>query len=168
MIKTILSYIGLFSPIYLFLISILLLRNYKIYLSFYIFGTIINTILNIILKIIIKEPRPDEDYKLITIGSSNGHRFGADVYGMPSGHAQTVAFNLAFITGILKSPIITIFYSIISIITLGQRYIYKNHTILQLFIGFIIGTAIGILFYKTANQKIKGELNEKQDDNGPL
>jgi membrane-associated phospholipid phosphatase len=168
MIKNILAYIGAFSPIYLFFISLLLLRNHTVYLSFYAIGTIINTILNITLKAIIKEPRPNEDYKLISISTSNGQRYGPDVYGMPSGHAQSAAFNLAFITGLFKSPSITCFYLVITIITLGQRYIYKNHTILQLLVGFIIGLIIGTLSYIKANEKIKGHINEKQDDNAPL
>jgi membrane-associated phospholipid phosphatase len=168
MIKKLIAYIGAFSPIFLFFISLLLLRKYTVYLSFYAIGTIINTILNITLKSIIQEPRPNEDYKLVTISTSNGHRFGPDVYGMPSGHAQNAAFNLAFITGLFKSPAITSFYLVITIITLGQRYIYKNHTILQLLVGFIIGTIIGTLCYIKANEKIKGHITEKPDDNGPL
>jgi len=168
MINKIFAYIGAFSPIYLFFISLLLLRNYSVYLSFYTIGTIINTILNITLKSIIQEPRPNEDYKLISISTSNGHRFGPDVYGMPSGHAQNAAFNLAFMTGLFKSPTITSFYLVITIITLGQRYIYKNHTLLQLFVGFILGLIIGTLSYIKANEKIKGHINEKPDDNGPL
>ena len=164
MIKKLIAYIGAFSPIFLFFISLLLLRKYTVYLSFYAIGTIINTILNITLKSIIQEPRPNEDYKLVTISTSNGHRFGPDVYGMPSGHAQNAAFNLAFITGLFKSPVITSFYLVITIITLGQRYIYKNHTILQLIIGLIIGTLLGYLTYNVANKYITGNIKMKKDD----
>jgi membrane-associated phospholipid phosphatase len=168
MIKKILAYIGAFSPLYLFFISLLLLRNYKNYMSFYVIGIIINTILNLTLKSIIKQPRPDEDYKMVLIGTVNGHRFGPDIYGMPSGHAQNCAFNLIFITYVFKSPLITCCYLVITIITLCQRYIYNNHTISQLLVGLLFGSIIGVITYYYANKRVKGYINEKEDDNGPL
>jgi uncharacterized protein YneF (UPF0154 family) len=53
-------------------------------------------------------------------------------------------------------------------ITVYQRYIYKNHTIPQLIVGFIIGIASGILVYFIGYKTMKGVLKMKPDDNGPL
>ena len=168
MIQLILGYIGIWTPFIFFLFSLLLLRHKPTYRTYYIIGSIINFILNSLLKLIIKEPRPDGDYRLIDIGTSNGKRFGPDVYGMPSGHAQISAFNLAFITASLHSSAITCLYLIFTIISLGQRYIYNNHTLLQLFVGLCIGLATGIATYIVANKKVRGDITEKKDDNGPL
>ena len=48
------NYIGLYAPIILFVLTIIILRNKTIFLQFFIAGFILNTILNIILKLIIK------------------------------------------------------------------------------------------------------------------
>jgi membrane-associated phospholipid phosphatase len=162
------DYIGSLAPIILFILSVLLLRNMKIYLLFFVFGFILNHILNIILKLAIKEPRPTKDQKAIEIGVTNGARISFDKFGMPSGHAQNCGYCLAFITMTLNNPYITILYTIISFNSLFQRYSYNNHTILQLIIGIIIGTTFGYIIYMFANKNIIGNIKMKKDDNGPL
>jgi membrane-associated phospholipid phosphatase len=162
------DYIGSLAPIILFVLSLLLLRNMKIHLQFFVFGFILNNILNIILKLAIKEPRPTKDQKAIEIGVTNGARISFDKFGMPSGHAQNCGYCLAFITMTLNNPYITILYTIITFNSLFQRYLYNNHTILQLIIGIIIGTTFGYLIYMFANKNIIGNIKMKKDDNGPL
>lgn len=162
------DYIGSLAPIILFVLSILLLRNMKTYLRFFVFGFILNNILNIILKLAIKEPRPTKDQKAIEIGVTNGARISFDKFGMPSGHAQNCGYCLAFITMTLNNPYITSLYTIITFNSLFQRYSYNNHTILQLIIGIIIGTTFGYLIYTFANKNIIGNIKMKKDDNGPL
>jgi membrane-associated phospholipid phosphatase len=162
------DYIGSLAPIILFVLSLLLLRNMKIHLRFFVFGFILNNILNIILKLAIKEPRPTKDQKAIEIGVTNGARISFDKFGMPSGHAQNCGYCLAFITMTLNNPYITILYTIITFNSLFQRYLYNNHTILQLIIGIIIGTTFGYLIYMFANKNIIGNIKMKKDDNGPL
>jgi membrane-associated phospholipid phosphatase len=63
---------------------------------------------------------------------------------MPSGHAQQTAYSLLFsylITGrfLYES-------SFLFLLTIFQRYVYKNHTVPQLLIGGILG---GIIAYIT-------------------
>ncbi len=164
----ILSYIGLYAPIILFILSIFFLRNMRTYLLLFVSGFILNNTMNILLKLAIKEPRPSKDQKSIEIGVVNGARIGFDKFGMPSGHAQHCGFCLAFITMALNDPFITALYLIISVISLFQRYLYNNHTILQLIIGFIIGISFGILNYQIGNKYITGNIKMKKDDNGPL
>ena len=64
-----------------------------------------------------------------------------------------------------KEPFITTLYLSVSVISLFQRYLYNNHTILQLIIGLIIGTFFGYLTYITANKYIMGNIKMKKDDN---
>jgi len=158
------DYIGLLAPMILFIITIFLLRNKTTYLLFFIFGTILNNIINALLKLFIKEPRPLNDQKMIEIGITNNARIGFDKYGMPSGHAENCGFALTFITLTLNSPIITGLYLIISFISLYQRYLYSNHTILQLLVGFVIGIGVGYGMYSMAKNYIMGNIKMKKDD----
>ncbi len=162
------DYIGVYAPIILFILSLFLLRNMTTYLYFFISGFILNNILNILLKLAIKEPRPSKDQKAIEIGVVNGIRIGFDNFGMPSSHAQNCSYCILFITMTLKSSFITCLYSSISVISLFQRYLYNNHSILQLAIGFIIGGGVGYLTYIIGNKFITGNIDMKMDENGPL
>lgn len=166
-LKLIIDYIGLYAPIILFIFTFLLLRNMTNYLTYFLVGFIINNILNIILKLIIKEPRPFKDDKTIEIGIANGQRISFDKFGMPSAHAQNCAFLIIFITMVLNNPYITALYALITTISLFQRYLYNNHSLIQLFVGLLIGSLLGYIIYLLANKKIKGVINMKKDDNGP-
>ena len=159
------DYIGVYAPIILFLLTIFLLRNTHTYLIFFIVSFIFNSILNIILKILIKEPRPNDDQKTIEICVTNGIRVSFDKFGMPSGHAQMCSFSIIFITYVLNNPHITTLYLLFTIISLYQRYIYNNHTMLQLFIGTIIGSVIGYISYIITNKYITGDITINKDDN---
>ena len=156
--------IGFFAPGILFMFSVLFLRHMSNYLLFYIVGTVLNNILNIILKMIIKEPRPSKEQKFIEIGVTNGISFSFDKFGMPSGHAQNCGFSLAFITLVFNNPFITTLYLIITLASLMQRYLYKNHTILQLIVGFIIGLFTGYVTYLCGSKYIMGNIKIKKDD----
>ena len=162
------DYIGLYAPIILFILSLFLLRNMATYLRFFVSGFILNNILNIILKLFIKEPRPTQDQKAIEIGLVNGARIGFDKFGMPSGHGQNCGYCLAFITMTLNNPFITAIYSVITVISLFQRYLYNNHTILQLLVGILVGYSFGYLTYSIGHKYIMGNIKMKKDDNGPL
>jgi len=163
-----LDYIGLFAPIILFILTLFLLRNMITYLKYFIVGFILNNALNIFLKLTLKEARPTNDQKVIEIGIVNGARIGFDKFGMPSGHAQNCGYCLAFIFLALNSPFITSIYILISFISLLQRYLYNNHTILQLIIGLFIGIGFGVLSYVITNKNIMGNIKMRDDDNGPL
>jgi membrane-associated phospholipid phosphatase len=156
--------IGIFAPLILFLLSILLLRNKQTYLKAFVIGFILNNIINAILKLLIKAPRPSKDQRALEIGIANGERIAFDKYGMPSGHAQNAGFALVYISLIFNSPFITGFYLIISFISMYQRYLYNNHTILQLIIGFLIGAGLGYICYFITNRFIMGNLKTKKDD----
>jgi membrane-associated phospholipid phosphatase len=159
--------IGYYAPLILMIGSIFLLQNKYKTLLVYIGGLILNNVLNAILKYAIKEPRPYRDMRILEIAIDNGERFGFDMYGMPSGHAQNCGFNLAFITLTLHNPVITTGYSVFTLLSLYQRYKYFNHTILQLIIGLIIGLLFGYLAYYVSNKWLKGNLKIRSDDFAP-
>jgi membrane-associated phospholipid phosphatase len=135
------------------------------YLSYFAGGFIVNNGLNSILKLIIQEPRPSNDQRALEIGIANGHRVSFDKFGMPSGHAQTCGFALVFMSLVFDSPKMTAFYLVVSFITMAQRYIYNNHTIFQLIVGFVTGGMFGYLTYIIANKQMMGCLKMKPDDN---
>jgi membrane-associated phospholipid phosphatase len=162
------DYIGLYAPVILFILTLFLLRNMKTYLQFFVTGFILNNILNIILKIAIKDARPNDEQRRIEIGVVNRARIGFDKFGMPSGHAQNCGFCLSFITLVLNDHFISTLYACISIISLFQRYLYKNHTILQLAVGLFVGIGFGYLTYLFGNKDIMGNIKMKKDDNAPL
>jgi membrane-associated phospholipid phosphatase len=163
-----LKYIGLYAPIILFFLTLILLRNKVNFLQFFVAGFILNNILNILLKLLFKHPRPSNDIKTLEIAVNNGVRIGFDKFGMPSGHAQNCGFCLTFIFLTLHNPFYTFLYHFITIVSLFQRYLFHNHSILQLFIGLIIGSLVGYSTYFLANKFIVGNITLKNDDDAPI
>lgn len=161
------KYSGIYAPGILYIISLFLLRNKVNYLSFYIVGTIFNIILNIILKLVLKEPRPKKNARIMEIAVENNYDFDFDKYGMPSGHAQQCAFSLTFITLVLNNPFISSIYLGVALLTFFQRYIYLDHSILQLIVGFCIGIGVGYLFYTICRKYIQGNIKMRPDDFAP-
>ena len=162
------DYLGLYAPLIQFFSSLFFLRNKFIYLRVYLFGFVFNNILNVLLKLAIKEPRPTKDVKALEIAIYNSvDRIGFDKFGMPSGHAQNCAFNLAYIYMTLNDPLITGIYLILTFISMYQRYSYFNHTALQLVVGFSIGIAVGYGFYIIGYKYITGNIKQRPDDNAP-
>jgi len=161
------DYIGLYAPLILIFVSIFILQNKTKYLQIYIIGLILNNVLNAVLKYAIKEPRPSIDSRILEMAIANGERFGYDRYGMPSGHAQNCAYNLAFVTLVLNNSFITGLYLVISAISMYQRHKYGNHTILQLIVGFSVGIIFGYLVFLAGNKWLKGNLMMKLDDYAP-
>jgi len=70
-------------------------------------------------------------------------KFQKRTNGMPSGHAQQTAFSLTF--AYLTSG--KYFYEswVLFLITVIQRYVYKNHTFAQLFVGGLLGWIFGLV-----------------------
>jgi membrane-associated phospholipid phosphatase len=163
------DYLGYFGPNILLVFSILLLftKKYSSYLSYYLIGYVLNILLNYVLKGIVQQPRPNEDKKLIEMALHNGKRFGYDIYGMPSGHSQGVFYSTAFIHLVLKNPQITLVFFLFSLNTMIQRVNYKNHTIIQVISGALVGIGFAYLVYYYAQNIIQGNLKPRKQDNGP-
>ena len=145
--KTI-DYIGYLGPLILLILTILLLKNKATLLTYYIIGYFLNSGFNAYI--------------------AQGKRIGFDLYGMPSGHAQSAFYSVVFIFFALGNPIIAAIYLAIALNTGYQRVKYKNHTILQVICGSVIGAIMGCIFYFFSTKKIIGLLRYKKDDNAPL
>lgn len=166
--------IGQNGPILLLLITIFLLRNKNNLLFYYILFFIVSLFLNLILKGIIQQPRPSIDAKTFNLMMKNKERYihkhgiPYDIFGMPSGHSQSVLLSTIFIYLSLHDTKVFILYLFITLITLIQRVIDNHHTILQVIFGSIIGILLGYLAYKMAQTNIEGKKTAKKDDYGPL
>ena len=166
--------IGQYGPLILIISSTVLLWNHHNLFFYYIIGIFADSLLNIILKGIIQLPRPSEDPKLFNIALKNGKRFifkngmPHDIFGMPSGHAQSSFFSTTFIYLSLRKTNISIIYLLLSFITLFQRVIDNFHTVLQVIVGSIVGILFGYFVYYLSQEKLKNKIREKPDDNAPI
>ena len=168
------SNFGKMAPLLLFFNSLYLLWHKDNLFYYYVCGAFLNSILNLVLKGLIKEPRPSEDPKLFNIALKHSIRFKFvngyphDIFGMPSGHAQSAFFSTIFIYLALKDIKITIGYLFISLLTIYQRVLFNQHTVIQVIAGAIVGILFGGFIFLMARQKIIGKLRPKNDDNAPI
>ena len=72
---------------------------------------------------------------------------GSDVFGMPSGHAQTSFYILAFIYLVTRNIVLSSVLLLLSVIVVVQRVVYNEHTIIQVLVGSIVGGLFGIIVY---------------------
>jgi len=165
---------GSYAHITIFFLSAYLLSNKDNLLFYFIVGFVVNKILNLVLKGIFQQPRPSEDIKTFNLALEHGKRFifkdgmPYDIFGMPSGHAQTLLFSTAFVYFALRNKKILYLYLLLSLITLCQRVVFKHHTIAQVLAGAFIGALFGYFVYYLSGEKMKGHIREKLDDFGPF
>ena len=166
--------IGETSPFILFFITIFLLRNKYNLLFYYIVFFVASLLINLILKALIQEPRPSIDTKTFNLMMKNKesyiykHGMPYDIFGMPSGHSQSVLFSTIFIYLALRDIKILILYLCIDIITLIQRVADNHHTINQVIVGSIVGCLLGYIAFKFAQTNMEGKKTAKKDDFGPI
>lgn len=165
--------VGQYGPFILILISWYFLWNNQKLFFYYTFGIFASAILNIILKAIIQQPRPMFDSKKVGLAKlhaksyfyNNGIPF--DIYGMPSGHAQTSLFTTIFMYLSLRKTNLLYSLLLFSLLICVQRVYYNYHTISQVTVGSIVGFILAIVFYQFAREKIKNTITEHKDDNAP-
>lgn len=149
---TIIDYIGFHGPILLIFIHIFFLWNQSKYLYVYIIFIFVNKYLNKFLKLLIKQDRPagyniNHEYELLEYK-------GVEKYGMPSGHSQSIFFSTAYAWFVKKSPTLLIIDLFISALTVYQRWENNRHTLLQLFIGAIIGIFIAFFAFSIVRKRL--------------
>ena len=157
--------LGYYGPYLLFISSLFLLYKKTNYLIVYIVGFILDSLLNFLIKGIVKQPRPKGDYDVFKPNEKHSARISTDIYGMPSGHSQHALYSVVFIHLVLKNTNITLLYILISLATLYQRVKYRNHYIIQVIVGGIIGSILAYYMYMYADKKIVGKLLPKKEDN---
>jgi membrane-associated phospholipid phosphatase len=165
---------GAYGPIILILLSWYLLWENKNLFFYYTVGIFANAVLNLILKGIIQEPRPMFDNKKVRLLKTHGKEYfyqsgiPFDIFGMPSGHAQASLFSTIFMYLSLKQTNLLYIYLPLTLLTCYQRVKFDYHSINQVVVGGIVGTAFGYFVYQLAKEKIKNRIREKPDDNGPI
>lgn len=165
---------GAYGPIILIVLSWYLLWDNKNLFFYYTVGIFANAVLNLILKGIIQEPRPMFDSKKVrllkTHGKESFYQNGIpfDIFGMPSGHAQASLFSTVFIYLAFKQTNLLYIYIPLTLLTCYQRVKFDYHSISQIIVGGIVGSAFGYFVYQLAREKIKNKIREKPDDDGPV
>lgn len=151
--------IGYFSEIIIIVISILLLRTNIYSVLFYIIGIIFSLFVNQTLKRLIKELRPSGPVKFL-----NSDKFDnkATIYGMPSGHSQHLFFSTMYLYLTISNfyPWVLVTCSIIGILTMIERYYFRNHTIRQLVVGAVVGVVVAYVVW-FAREKVKPIIEPK-------
>jgi membrane-associated phospholipid phosphatase len=165
------KYAGKYGPLILFLPTVFFLSNKKSALMYYVAGFFLNSIANVFLKLLIQQPRPSDDKEKFDLALERGKQFmfiPYDVFGMPSGHAQSVAFTTVFVFLTIQNKLFWLFCVIISMITLWQRVEYNHHTVFQVVVGTMVGALIAYMMFYMNKKNIGGLLKEKRDDNAPI
>jgi len=163
-----------YGPFLLIILSWFLLWNKNTLFFYYTIGLFLDTILNLVLKGLFKQPRPSADPQKFNLAITHGKRFlfkdgmPYDIFGMPSGHSQSVLFSTVFMYFSLKDKKIIYIYLIISLLTIIQRIYSYNHTLFQTIVGTFIGSLVGYLMFFLSGQKLTGIITEKLDDFGPI
>ena len=138
--------IGYYGPVILFTMTFYCFLERSPYLFVFIMGSIANALLNKALKMTFQEPRPKGQIPFI----DHDHQIGTEQYGLPSGHAQSSFFSLAFLFFANGPPAFLYTMSFLCILTLYQRWKYRRHSIRQLVIGSLIGISFAyVLVYST-------------------
>jgi membrane-associated phospholipid phosphatase len=140
--KEMFDFIGVSGQILTAIITAIALLERPPYLIAFIVGTFLNEIVNSILKTSIKEDRPRNPVHYID------EAVGADIYGMPSGHAQTTFFAITYLYLVKAPPTIILICLFIGILTLYQRWSFRRHTIEQLVAGVIVGIIMANIVYQ--------------------
>ena len=131
------------EPFIITLMVAYFLRNNIPYLHSFIIGSCLNLFLNKVLKLFFRQNRPT-DVK----SDSHMSYTGAEQYGMPSGHMQIAFFAIVYYYLLKKSIVPTLILLFFTGLVFYQRYVNRNHTIEQLLIGSIVGSAVAyIVFY---------------------
>jgi len=144
-----LSVIGYWGPMILLVTTAYGIILYKpAFMDYYIIFYFVGFILNCIIKMIIRQPRPKNQIHLYDFERNNGFKKASGQnFGMPSGHAQTCFYSLFTTIFVVKNIFFTLSTIAITCITCWQRYAYRNHTLLQL----LVGSIVGILCFGLAN-----------------
>jgi len=138
-ISTLFYAIGFFSEAIIIGLSILLLSTNTYSMVFYLIGIIYSFTLNQMLKRLIKEKRPSSPMKFLDSDRFDNKTMA---YGMPSGHSQHLFFSIFYLYLSIKDfyPWILLISSSIGMMTIVERWYFRNHTLNQLVAGAIVGS----------------------------
>jgi len=137
--------IGYYGPWIVAICVIVALWKRPVFAVLYVVFFWLNQLLNSLLKLMFREERPPNP-----IPFSKLERYkGAQFYGMPSGHAESVGFSFVFLL-VLEGYRSWWLYLVgmIMMVTCIQRWKYRRHTVEQIIAGLFFGGAFaaGVLY----------------------
>ena len=136
--QNVLDTIAFEGPRIMFFVTLLSIwRETKFLLAFPV-GFVANIFLNKFLKNVFREPRPPSLHNLGSLDNIHNYQ-GVEIYGMPSGHAQSIFFSLSYLYFVKKSNVVLMASLFLAMATLYQRWFYGRHSVEQLFIGSLVG-----------------------------
>ena len=139
--------LGYFGEYISFFITCGVIFNKHVYFFVYIIMFVLNKVINQMLKKLFKGSRPTNAKKFLY--SDN---FSKTKYGMPSGHSQLTFFSIVY-TYLVTNKFIpwTLLLLIIGLIVMYERFIFRNHTVLQLITGAALGSFMAYFSYFLVN-----------------
>lgn len=142
--------VGFLGPFILFGIGVWNLWGNHGFWCAYLVVFVTNSVINKIVKVIVKQPRPNDGKSIM-----NEDYTGAETYGMPSAHAQSVFSSLTFLYLVKESPAWLIGELFIAGLTIYQRWKYRRHTVEQLGVGAMLGIIISYSGYYITKQYLQ-------------
>ena len=136
--------IGYFGEYFTFIITCALIYNQYIYFIVFLIMTVVNRYFNTFIKNKIRQSRPENPIKFL-----DSDTFSKKKFGMPSGHTQSAFFNIcyAYLLTTYFCPWIFLLL-IIGAIIIAERLKYKNHTLVQLLGGALVGALVAYITVK--------------------
>lgn len=133
--------LGFYGPLLVIVCVLMSLRNMPQYALLYLVFVFINNWVNRLLKLMFMQDRP-----LGSIPFSKYETYrGAEHYGMPSGHASSVAFSWMFLYLLKPHSWWLLVTGFIGVLTCIQRWKYKRHSVEQVVAGLFSGGAMAYL-----------------------
>jgi len=162
--------IGGNGPLIAIFANIFLMVKKPHFQFYYVLFALISMILNASLKQLIKQPRPSISKETFQSMLKQRERFVKrhgqpyDIFGMPSGHTQSMIYSTLFNYLVFKDVNMSIAFLLLSLLTMVQRVVYNHHTVLQIIAGGCVGILIAFVAFYFAKNNIVGKFTAKKDD----
>ena len=130
--------LGFYGPLLVIVCVLMALRNMPQYALLYLVFVFINNCMNRLLKLMFMQDRPPGS---VPFSKYETYR-GAEHYGMPSGHASSVAFSWMFLYLLKPHSWWLLVTGFIGVLTCIQRWKYKRHSVEQVVAGLFSGGAM--------------------------
>jgi len=146
--------VGYFSEIILLiLVSYLLYYQSIADMGIFIAGFFASGIANGFLKNMIKDRRPKDPERYLAAEHFSKKPV---VYGLPSGHSQNVFYCIIYLYLVSTNFVAwEALLLVIATLMFYERWVYHNHTIIQLITGAVVGVAFGYGVFSIRNYVMK-------------
>ena len=149
----IVEYVGYNGPSITIIITLLNLLDQKKYLGTFAIFYFVEYYVVGMMKTMLKEPRPigylEKRY------DDGGVYTGIALYGMPSGHSSAVWYSTVFLWLVKRSPYLLILDLALCVNTMYQRWAFRKHSVVQLFVGFLVGGSIAWFAFIVTKQALR-------------